>query len=152
MVGLLTALPNTQLWHRLKEEGRLLKQSVGSNTLVDLNFIPKMDTQELLAGYQRILKTIYNPKEYFERASAFLSQLGASARAPMVFSDLMALRPLALAAGRVQRLPQGLLEVRRARRCTADRQHFDKAITLAIMGHHFFALTWAGAEGLDARG
>jgi len=145
MVGLLTALPNTQLWHRLKEEGRLLKQSVGSNTLVDLNFIPKMDMQELLAGYQRILKTIYNPKEYFERASAFLSQLGASARAPMVFSDL-------LAFGR-SLWRQGVLSDYRthywkfvAQALHRHRQHFDKAITLAIMGHHFFALTWAGDE------
>jgi radical SAM superfamily enzyme YgiQ (UPF0313 family) len=29
MVGLLTALPHTQLWHRLKAEGRLLKESQG---------------------------------------------------------------------------------------------------------------------------
>ncbi|HEV2234924.1 MAG TPA: DUF4070 domain-containing protein [Terriglobia bacterium] len=143
MVGLLSALPNTQLWRRLKSEGRLLKESLGSNTLLDLNFIPKMDAQELLAGYQRILKTIYNPAEYFERASAFLSNLGASASAPLVLSDLMAL-------GR-SLWRQGVLSDYRmeywkfiAQTLHRRRQHFDKAITLAIMGHHFFELTWAG--------
>lgn len=142
MVGLLSALPNTQLWRRLKSEGRLLKESLGSNTLLDLNFIPKMDPQELLAGYQRILKTIYNPEEYFKRASDFLSHLGASARAPMVFSDLMAL-------GR-SLWRQGVLSDYRmqywkfiAETLHRHRTHFDKAITLAIMGHHFFELTWA---------
>jgi radical SAM superfamily enzyme YgiQ (UPF0313 family) len=140
MVGLLTALPNTQLWRRLKAEGRLLKQSLGNNTLADLNFIPKMDAEELLAGYRKILQTIYSPREYFERASAFLSQLGTSARAPIVFSDLMAV-------GR-SLWKQGLLSNYKleywkflAQTAHRHRQHFDKAITLAIMGHHFFELT-----------
>jgi len=31
MVGLLTALPNTQLWRRLEREGRLLSESTGNN-------------------------------------------------------------------------------------------------------------------------
>jgi radical SAM superfamily enzyme YgiQ (UPF0313 family) len=140
MVGLLTALPNTQLWRRLKTEGRLLKQSLGSNTLLDLNFIPKMDTQQLVDGYKRILQTIYNPKEYFERASAFLSQLGEAAHSPVVFSDIVAL---------VRSLwRQGLLYDYRkeywkflAQTIRRHRHHFSKAMTLAIMGHHFFELT-----------
>jgi radical SAM superfamily enzyme YgiQ (UPF0313 family) len=142
MVGLLTALPNTQLWRRLKTEGRLLKESLGNNTLIDLNFIPKMDKQQLLDGYKQILQTIYNPKEYFERASAFLSQLGEAARSPLVFSDVMALvRSL---------LRQGLFSNYRkeywkflGQTVHSHRHHFAKAITLAIMGHHFFELTAA---------
>jgi radical SAM superfamily enzyme YgiQ (UPF0313 family) len=142
MVGLLTALPNTQLWRRLKTEGRLLKQSLGNNTILDLNFIPKMDMQQLLAGYQRILETIYNPSEYFERALAFLSQLGSAARAPIVFSDLMAvLRSLWRQGLRSNyRKEYWKFIVQAAHR---HRQHLDKAITLAIMGHHFFELTEA---------
>jgi radical SAM superfamily enzyme YgiQ (UPF0313 family) len=145
MVGLLTALPNTQLWRRLKAEGRLIKQSLGSNTLADLNFIPKMDAEELLAGYRRIMQTIYSPREYFERASAFLSQLGEAARAPLVFSDMMAV------ARSLWR--QGLRSNYRkeywkflAQTLHRHRQHLDKAITLAIMGHHFIELTAADME------
>ncbi len=144
MVGLLTALPNTQLWRRLKAEGRLIKESLGNNTLPDLNFIPKMDAAELLAGYRKILQTIYSPKEYFERASAFLSQLGTAARAPIVFSDLMAVGRSLWKQGLLSdyKLEYWKFLVQTAQR---HRQHFDKAITLAIMGHHFFELTAATA-------
>src|SRR4029434_1292270 len=66
MVGLLTALPDTQLWRRLEREGRLLKESTGNNTDGSLNFIPRMDTTRLIEGYQRILRTIYSPDEYYQ--------------------------------------------------------------------------------------
>ncbi len=142
MVGLLNALPNTQLWRRLKAEGRLLKSSLGNNTLADLNFIPRMDSQELLDGYLRILRTIYNPHEYFQRTLAFLSQLGNGSRSPLVFSDLMAF-------GR-SLWQQGLRSNYRGeywkflvQSVRQHRQHFSKAVTLAIMGHHFFALASA---------
>jgi radical SAM superfamily enzyme YgiQ (UPF0313 family) len=139
MVGLLTALPNTQLWRRLKTEGRLLKQSLGSNTLVDLNFIPKMDKQQLIDGYKRILQTIYSPKEYFERASAFLSQLGEAARPPVVFSDVMALGRSLWRQGLVCNYRKEYWKFL-AQTVRRHRHHFSKAITLAIMGHHFFEL------------
>src|SRR5205085_2392123 len=75
MVGLLTALPNTQLWRRLEREGRLLQESTGNNTDGSLNFIPRMDTARLIEGYQRILRTIYSPAEYYRRALECLSRL-----------------------------------------------------------------------------
>jgi len=142
MVGLLNALPNTQLWRRLKAEGRLLKASLGNNTLADLNFIPRMDTQVLLDGYRRILQTIYSPREYFQRASAFLTQLGRGSRSPLVLSDVLALGRSLWRQGLLSNYRQEYwkylaLSVRRHRR------HFSKAVTLAIMGHHFFALTAA---------
>jgi len=145
MVGLLTALPNTQLWRRLKNEGRLLRQSLGSNTLLDLNFIPKMDTECLLEGYKRILETIYSPREYFERALIFLSHLGETGRAPIVASDVMAVFRSVWKQGLVSdyRKEYWRFIMQAVRR---HRQHLDKAVTLAIMGHHFFELTWAGVE------
>ena len=142
MVGLLSALPNTQLWRRLKAEGRLLKASLGNNTLADLNFIPRMDPQELLDGYRRILQTIYSPREYFQRASAFLTQLGSGSRSPIVFSDVMALGRSLWRQGLLSNYRQEYWKflVQSVRR---HRRHFSKAITLAIMGHHFFELTAA---------
>jgi radical SAM superfamily enzyme YgiQ (UPF0313 family) len=50
MVGLLNALPQTRLWHRLKAEGRLLKETTGENTDASLNFIPRMGQQNLMEG------------------------------------------------------------------------------------------------------
>src|SRR6267142_3854422 len=53
MVGLLTALPDTQLWRRLAREGRLVGEtSGGDNTNCSLNFVPKMDPARLIEGYK----------------------------------------------------------------------------------------------------
>jgi hypothetical protein len=120
----------------------LLKQSIGNNTLADLNFIPRMDSQKLLEGYRRILQTVYSPREYFERASAFMAQLGASARTPLVFADLLA------AVRSLWR--QGLQSNYRTEYwkflLRAARQHrtrWGMVFTLAIMGHHCFELAHA---------
>lgn len=74
MVGLLTALPKTKLYQRLKEGGRLLKESSGSNTGLDLNFLPKMNKDVLMEGYRKIVRTIYAPKQYYERVKTFLKE------------------------------------------------------------------------------
>jgi len=75
MVGLLTALPKTKLHKRLEDNKRILKESSANNTLFStLNFIPKMDKSILFSGYTRILETIYNPKDYYERIKTFLRE------------------------------------------------------------------------------
>src|SRR5205807_6442514 len=43
MVGLLNALPDTQLWKRLEREGRLLGEASGNNTVCTINFKTRMD-------------------------------------------------------------------------------------------------------------
>jgi len=107
--------------------------------LLDLNFIPKMGTQQLIEGYRRILRTIYNPREYFERASASLSQLGAAAKTPVVFSDLMA---VARSLWRQGFIADYRMEYWKfiGQALHRHRQHLHQAFTLAIMGHHFFKL------------
>lgn len=76
MVGLLNALPNTQLHRRLQAENRLLDECRGDNTHdLHLNFQPRMDLQQLLAGYKRVIAEIYRPERYFERCLQFLKNL-----------------------------------------------------------------------------
>jgi radical SAM superfamily enzyme YgiQ (UPF0313 family) len=75
MVGLLTALPGTQLWRRLGLEGRLLQESTGNNTDGSLNFIPRMDPARLVAGYQQILATVFSPSEFYARALETLERV-----------------------------------------------------------------------------
>jgi radical SAM superfamily enzyme YgiQ (UPF0313 family) len=75
MVGLLTALPKTRLHQRLSESKRITRKSSANNTLLStLNFIPKMDIKVLTSGYQKILHTIYGPKDYYERIKTFLRE------------------------------------------------------------------------------
>ena len=74
MVGVLTALPKTRLYQRMKDTDRLIKKASGNNMEATLNFIPKMDKDQLLAGYQKVLSTIYAPKEYYARIKTLLSE------------------------------------------------------------------------------
>lgn len=67
MVGVLSALRGTKLHRRLEREGRLLKDSAGDNTAIDINFIPNMKPEVLIDGYQKILNNIYDPKQYYQR-------------------------------------------------------------------------------------
>jgi radical SAM superfamily enzyme YgiQ (UPF0313 family) len=75
MVGLLNAPIGTKLYHRLIKENRFLRYPSGSNTDFTINFIPKMDYRELLKGYQKILRTIYSPRYYYNRVLSLLKTL-----------------------------------------------------------------------------
>jgi radical SAM superfamily enzyme YgiQ (UPF0313 family) len=72
MVGMLTALPNTKLYRRLVEEGRLLERTSGNNTDFTMNFRPAMNYESLVKGYEKILMSIYSPKNYYRRVRTFL--------------------------------------------------------------------------------
>jgi hypothetical protein len=74
MVGLLFALPGTQLSRRLAREGRLEenfdvvgKSDIGDQTLWGLNFATVRPRTEIMHGYRRILAEIYSPAAYYGR-------------------------------------------------------------------------------------
>src|SRR5437879_7240566 len=91
MVGLLNALPDTQLWKRLEREGRLLGESSGNNTNCALNFVPKMDPARLIAGCESIMRTIYKPSEYYQRVLESLRRTTQKGPEPSRFNILDAL-------------------------------------------------------------
>jgi radical SAM superfamily enzyme YgiQ (UPF0313 family) len=72
MVGLLSALPQTRLYHRLKKEGRLETESTGNNTEAVLNFKPKLNREFLQSGYRDLMKKLYEPRVYYQRIRTFL--------------------------------------------------------------------------------
>jgi len=72
MVGLLNAPRKTRLYKRLEKEGRINSQFTGDQTSYAMNFIPKMDHQVLLDGYQQIIRGIYSGKMYYQRVLTFL--------------------------------------------------------------------------------
>ncbi len=71
MVGLLTALPGTQMWKRLQREQRLRATDSGE-TFGRPNFAPRMDEEALLSGYARLLTQLYSPEGYLQRCEAYL--------------------------------------------------------------------------------
>jgi radical SAM superfamily enzyme YgiQ (UPF0313 family) len=79
MVGLLQAIPHTQLSRRLKDEGRLLERLdvCGSLTVEGINFIPKgkMTKRHYLENYRRLVQEVYEPKAFFTRSLPALLRL-----------------------------------------------------------------------------
>ena len=75
MVGLLNAPIGTKLYQRLVKEKRLLNAPTGSNTDFTMNFVPKMNYQDLLQGYKKILQTIYSPRYYYERVLLLIQNM-----------------------------------------------------------------------------
>ena len=74
MVGLLQAMPGTQLFRRLGREGRIVDAGGGDNTGDKLNFHPNMDAAKLIEGYRSVLKRIYSSAAYYERVKLYLSR------------------------------------------------------------------------------
>jgi hypothetical protein len=74
MVGLLQALPQTKLYHRLKREGRLESAATGNNTEAVLNFKTKLNREFLQSGYRDLMKRLYEPRTYYQRIRTFLEQ------------------------------------------------------------------------------
>jgi len=80
MVGILVALPNTALWHRLQKEGRLLESNDGFDQGVQthlLNFRPQRPMPEIAAEFLQAYATLYDPHTYLERVFRYCSWLDA---------------------------------------------------------------------------
>lgn len=91
MVGLLNAPRSSKLYRRLQKEGRIISKFTGDNTDYSMNFVPVMDKQELMKGYQKIIRNIYSAKAYYARVLTFLRQYNPTSIEPMSFSRIMAL-------------------------------------------------------------
>ena len=87
MVGLLYALPNTQLTRRLAAEGRLYEghdvmtdNRAGDQCSLGINFEPKRPLRDVLTDYKRILEKIYEPAAYARRLDRLAIMLDCSGR------------------------------------------------------------------------
>jgi radical SAM superfamily enzyme YgiQ (UPF0313 family) len=140
MVGMLNALPDTQLWKRLDREGRLLgADATGNNTIATLNFIPKMDVDTLITGYQRIMRTIYKPSEYYRRALDSLQRVPQDFPEAHQYHGIKALTAFLRVAFKL-----GVLDAERREFwrffIQAARTHHDRMVELlrhAAMAYHF---------------
>ena len=76
MVAMLQAPSGTELYKRMKREGRLLGHMSG-DTDGTTNIIPKMGVDALREGYRNILSSIYSPRLYYKRVKLFLREYKA---------------------------------------------------------------------------
>lgn len=143
MVGILGALPDTQLYRRLEREGRLLSETTGNNTDCSLSFVPKMDAARLIEGYKTILRTIYSPGEYYRRALESLKRVGRSMPKPLrgtIAGNLVALARLVATLGLRDGERREFWRFMR-KVITLHRERFADAVMLAAMGYHFRKIT-----------
>ncbi len=82
MVGLLTALPRTPLYDRLKREGRLIEGAAhGDNTRASTNIVPKaMSLEQMQAGYKRLYSELLADGAIATRIRNKLAHFGPQAR------------------------------------------------------------------------
>ena len=86
MVGLLYALPNTQLTRRLAREGRLhvdhdsAPAGKGDQCTAGVNYETKRSRLEILRDYRTILERIYDPDAFCGRLERLAAMLDCSAR------------------------------------------------------------------------
>ena len=85
-MGLLFALPNTQLTRRLKREGRLHAELLSApEAAIDqatqgLNFDTVRPREEILSDFKRVLENVYDPAAYAKRLQRLAGLLGSSNR------------------------------------------------------------------------
>ncbi|MBI5386723.1 MAG: DUF4070 domain-containing protein [Verrucomicrobia bacterium] len=137
MVGLLTALPQTRLWQRLKREGRLETASTGNNTDAALNFKPKLSKEFLVSGYRDLMKKLYEPRHYYQRIRTFLkSHRPSGPRLRFSWADGAAFLKSFWVLGVRDRGRVAYWRLFWSTLLRRPRQ-FHQAIELAIMGYHF---------------
>ncbi len=110
MVGLLYALPGTQLARRLKAEGRLhadtylVQEDDADQCTSGLNFMTARPRGEMLSDYRTVLERIYRPEAFFGRVRRACRELDRSShrlRMPLrhVLRDLRAFGRIAARLG-----------------------------------------------------
>jgi len=80
MMGMLQALPNTALWHRLEKEGRLIEDkdaAKGVNQTNLLNFQPTRPIRDIANEYVEAFCALYEPNAYMDRVYSYYLKMGA---------------------------------------------------------------------------
>jgi radical SAM superfamily enzyme YgiQ (UPF0313 family) len=149
MVGLLNALPDTQLWKRLEREGRLLGEASGNNTVCTFNFKTRMDPALLIQGYQSIMRTIYSPREYYQRALDSMKRTAQQFSEPQHYNAINGLAALMRVFVKL-----GLIDGERKEfwrffgsALAAHRHKVAETLRLAAMGYHFRKLNESFVKG-----
>jgi radical SAM superfamily enzyme YgiQ (UPF0313 family) len=145
MVGLLNALPETQLWKRLEREGRLLGEASGNNTTCTFNFKTRMDPALLVQGYQSIMRTIYSPREYYQRVLDSMKRTAQQFSEPQHYNLVSSLTAVARVLLKLGVFDGERKEFWRFFSQTLVNHHdrLAESLRLAAVGYHFRKLNEA---------
>ncbi len=146
MVGLLNAIPQTPLWKRLAKEGRLLGSMTGSNTDATINFITKMEPEQLKNGYKKVLANIYSPRLYYQRIETFLDNYSPRARSRISLREIEAFLKSIFKIGIFSRFSFHYWRLM-IKTLFKKPKAFPMVVEMAIIGHHFRKLTKEVTKG-----
>lgn len=146
MTGLLTAVPGSPLYDRLKDEGRLLETDAtreGNNTFeFAFNFRTVQEPDALVKAYKNVLYEIYGkPENYFRRVETMYKNLEGNhiANAPFTFRRFWAfLRSLLMIPTSKYGWSYGKFLLRVLFKYPS---RFVDAVRQGIVGLHFYELT-----------
>lgn len=146
MTGLLTAIPGSPLYDRLRTEDRLLETDAereGNNTFqFAFNFKTVQKPAQLIQAYKNTLREIYaKPENYFRRVEELYRRLGPArtSNPPLTPARSKALvRSLLMIPRSRYGLSYGRFLLRTLRRYPS---RFQDAVRHGIIGAHFYQLT-----------
>ncbi len=137
MVGILQAPVGTNLYARMKAQGRLCAEVSGDNVDGTTNIVPAMSMETLKTGYRRILDQIYSPAPYYQRVRTFLQEYkGPPARGKLQACHILALLRSVVRLGVIGRERAYYWKLIFWTQFRRPRLLPD-AIILAIYGYHF---------------
>lgn len=138
MVGLLHAIPETQLYKRLHSEKRIISVPTGDNTDFSLNFIPMMNIESLMKGYKKVVDTLFTPKNFNKRIITYLKQYKKNAvNTKLTFR--MQMKALSKTIWKIGIRGRGQIHFWKLILWTIFRKPYliSEAITKSIYGYHY---------------
>ena len=111
LVGVLIAIPGTELFQKMQAAGRITGDTEGDS--YDTDIAPKMGRKELLSGYRWLIEKLYDPAIFFARAKRELDgwKHKESKKRTIRYTRIPSGRPFRLASGRAGFIPPALLAV-----------------------------------------
>jgi len=144
-----TADPRISLRWRLGHIRRLLgEDATGNNTVCTFNFKTRMDPMFLVRGYQTIMRTIYGPREYYQRVLDSLGRTRQDSIEQHGYSPAAGLASLMRILVKLGVLDRERKEFWRffVQALIRHRSQFADSLRLAAVGYHFRKLSDAYGE------
>jgi radical SAM superfamily enzyme YgiQ (UPF0313 family) len=136
MVPVLQAPIGTELYQRLKREGRIIGEFSG-HVMGDTNILTRMDRDTLRTNYRALLKALYEPRNYYDRIRNLLTQLKVpKQKSPLTLGAVLVVLRCFFWLGLVRRCRFHFWRVF-FWTCLHKRESMQSYLRLAIVGYHF---------------
>ena len=122
-------------------------EASGNNTNCSLNFKTRMDPAVLIHGYQSIMRTIYSPREYYQRALESMKRTAQQFVEPQHYNLVSAVAALSRVLLKLGVFDRERMEFWRFfTEALREKARIAESLRLAAMGYHFRKLNEAYGE------